>query len=44
VSDLFIKLYLDEDVDVLIADLMRARGFVATTMQEAGQVHASDTA
>jgi predicted nuclease of predicted toxin-antitoxin system len=44
VSDLFIKLYLDEDVDVLIADLVRARGFVATTTQEAGQIHASDSA
>lgn len=43
-SDLFIKLYLDEDVDVLIADLVRARGFVATTTQEAGQIHASDSA
>ena len=43
-SDLFIKLYLDEDVDALIADLVRARGFVATTTQEAGQLHASDTA
>ena len=36
------KLYLDEDVDVLIADLVRARGFVATTTQEAGNIGASD--
>jgi len=43
-SGLFIEIYLDEDVDVLIADLVRARGFVATTTQEAGQTHNSDTA
>lgn len=34
-SRLFIDLYLDEDVDVLIADLVRARGFNAVTTQEA---------
>lgn len=43
-SSLFIELYLDEDVDVLIADLVRARGFVATTTQEAGHIQNSDTA
>ncbi len=42
-SGLFIELYLDEDVDVLIADLVRARGFAATTTREAGQIHVSDT-
>jgi len=31
-SKLFIELYLDEDVDVLVADLIRARGFTAITM------------
>jgi hypothetical protein len=36
-NHLFIELYLDEDVDVLIADLLRARGFKATTTREAGQ-------
>ena len=41
-SGLFIELYLDEDVDVLIADLVRARGFVAITTQEAGQLQSSD--
>ena len=41
---LFIALYLDEDVDVLIADLIRARGFAVTTTQEAGQVQNSDAA
>jgi hypothetical protein len=41
-SRLFIELYLDEDVDVLIAQLLRARGFVVVTTQEAGQLHNSD--
>jgi hypothetical protein len=26
-SSLFIRLYLDEDVNVLVADLLKARGF-----------------
>ena len=30
-NDLFIFLYLDEDVDVLVAQLIRARGFEVTT-------------
>lgn len=41
-SRLFIELYLDEDVDVLVADLLRVRGFEASTTQEAGQVGSSD--
>jgi predicted nuclease of predicted toxin-antitoxin system len=41
-NHLFIELYLDEDVDVLIADLLRARGFKATTTQEAGQLGIGD--
>ena len=41
-SDLFIELYLDEDVDVLIADLVRARGFTAITTREAGQLGNGD--
>jgi Domain of unknown function (DUF5615) len=41
-SRLFIELYLDEDVDVLIAQLMRARGFAVVTTQEAGQLRNSD--
>jgi predicted nuclease of predicted toxin-antitoxin system len=41
-SRLFIELYLDEDVDVLIAQLLRARGFVAVTTQEAGQLRNND--
>lgn len=40
---LFIELYLDEDVNVLIADLLRGRGFAATTRDE-GQLQNSDTA
>ena len=41
-SRLFIELYLDEDVDVLIAQLIRARGFAVVTTQEAGQLRNSD--
>jgi predicted nuclease of predicted toxin-antitoxin system len=41
-NQLFIDLYLDEDVNVLIADLVRARGFQVTTTQEAGQVGTTD--
>jgi predicted nuclease of predicted toxin-antitoxin system len=39
---LFIELYLDENVSVLVARLLRARNFVATTTQDAGQVGKSD--
>jgi len=42
VTNLFIELYLDEDVSVLVADLVRARGYTALTTREAGQLHASD--
>jgi hypothetical protein len=42
VSRLFIEFYLDEDVSTLVADLIRARGFVVTTTQEAGQHGRSD--
>ncbi|MCX6376261.1 MAG: DUF5615 family PIN-like protein [Armatimonadetes bacterium] len=41
-SKLFIELYLDEDVDVLVAELLRARGFLAITACEAGQLGKSD--
>ena len=41
-TNLFIERYLDEDVSVLVADLVRARGFVAVTTREAGQLHAND--
>jgi predicted nuclease of predicted toxin-antitoxin system len=39
---LFIELYLDEVVDVLVAELLRSRGFAATTAREAGQLQKSD--
>jgi Domain of unknown function (DUF5615) len=39
---LFIELYLDEDVSILIADLVRARGFVASTTWESRQLGRSD--
>ncbi len=39
---LFIELYLDEDVDVLLAELLRARGFSVLTTREAGQLTRSD--
>jgi predicted nuclease of predicted toxin-antitoxin system len=38
----FIHVYLDEDVDVLIASLLRSRGFEATTAQQAGQLGKTD--
>lgn len=41
-SRLFIELYLDEDVHVLVADLIRARGFQAITTRDAGQLHNTD--
>ena len=43
-SRLFIALYLDEDVSVLIAELLRARGFVAVTTLEAGRLGSTDQA
>ena len=39
---LFIELYLDEDVDVLIADLLKSYGFSALTTRDAGQLRNSD--
>jgi predicted nuclease of predicted toxin-antitoxin system len=39
---IFIDLYLDEDVNVVLADLVRARGFRVTTTQAAGQVGKTD--
>jgi hypothetical protein len=40
-NQLFIDLDLDEDVNVLVADLVRARGFRVTT-QSAGKVGTTD--
>jgi predicted nuclease of predicted toxin-antitoxin system len=42
VNQLFIHCYLDEDVSVLIAQLLRARGFNAVTTVEAGRRGAKD--
>ena len=41
-SRLFIELYLDEDVNVLVANLLRGRGIVAITTREAGLLQNSD--
>lgn len=41
-ASLFIKLYLDEDVNVLVADLLRARGFNVVTTVEAGNLNHND--
>ena len=41
-SRLFINLYLDEDVDVLIADLLRAYGYSVTTTAADGRLGTSD--
>jgi hypothetical protein len=43
-SELFIHLYLDEDVHVLVADLIRARGFLATTARDVGNLSMPDPA
>ncbi len=39
---LFIELYLDEDVSVLLAKLLRARGFKVITTRDAKMLGASD--
>ncbi|MBI2857301.1 MAG: DUF5615 family PIN-like protein [Chloroflexi bacterium] len=41
-SRLFAGLYLDEDVSVLVGDLLRARGFQATTTRDAGRLGSKD--
>lgn len=41
-SRIFIELYLDEDVDVLIAHLLRAYGYSAITTVQADHLGASD--
>jgi predicted nuclease of predicted toxin-antitoxin system len=42
ISGLFIELYLDEDMDVLIARLIQARGFVAATAHSENRLGATD--
>lgn len=39
---LFATLYLDEDVSVLLAKLLRSRGFKVTTALEQGMLHQDD--
>lgn len=41
-NNLFIRLYLDEDVHVLVADLLQARGFDAVTARDAEKLKVSD--
>ena len=41
-NKLFIEIYLDEDVNILIADLTRSRGFAVQTTQEAGNLGKTD--
>jgi hypothetical protein len=41
-SEIFIHVYLDEDVDVLVASLLHSRGFEATTAKQAGQLGKTD--
>jgi hypothetical protein len=41
-QQLFIELCLDEDVDVLVAQVVRARGFSAVTTREASRLGATD--
>ncbi|NES98326.1 MAG: hypothetical protein F6K32_24710 [Desertifilum sp. SIO1I2] len=41
-TDIFIHIYLDEDVDVLVATLLRSRGFEATTQNQAEQLGKTD--
>ena len=41
-SNLLICLYFDEDVNVLVAELLRVRGFDVTTARDEGQLRASD--
>lgn len=41
-EQLFTKVYLDEDVHVLVADLVRARGFQISTTRDANNLGKSD--
>ena len=41
---IFAKVYLDENVDILIANLLSVRGFEATTTLEQGMLGKSDEA
>lgn len=41
-SRIFIDLYLDEDVDVLVAALLRSRGFAVSTTRDAHRLGTTD--
>ncbi len=41
-SRVFIELYVDEDVDVLVAELLRAHGFHAVTARDVVQLGRTD--
>ena len=41
-SRLFVELYLDEDVHVLVAELVRSYGFAATTARGARMLGSAD--
>jgi predicted nuclease of predicted toxin-antitoxin system len=41
-TGLFIELYLDEDLDILVAQLVRSQGFDVLTTDEAGNKGLSD--
>jgi hypothetical protein len=43
-SRLFVSVYLDEDVSILIGTLVRSRGLTALTTGEAGRLGESDAA
>jgi len=42
VSELFIKVFLDEDVNVLIAELIRLQKFESLTVSQAGRKGKTD--
>jgi predicted nuclease of predicted toxin-antitoxin system len=42
VRKLFVELYLDEDVDVLVAELLKKRGYSAITARDAGTLGQED--
>ncbi|MCW5959981.1 MAG: DUF5615 family PIN-like protein [Pyrinomonadaceae bacterium] len=41
-NEIFVRLYLDEDVDVLIAKMIRSENFAAISTDEAGRKGKSD--
>lgn len=42
-NDIFIRVYLDEDVSVLLASLIQTRGFDVLTTRDAGRLSTSDS-